>query len=56
MLTKQKEGELYYTRQVEELTEKLEVEARMSRAKILEIEWLTRFNMLNIKVIDTTKY
>ena len=41
-LTKQKESELYYTRQMEELTKKLEVEARMGRAKILEIEKLTR--------------
>ena len=41
-LTKQKESELYYTRQVEELTNKSEVDARMGRAKILEIEQLTR--------------
>ena len=41
-LTKQKENELYYKRQLEELTKKLEVEARMGGAKILEIEQLTK--------------
>ena len=41
-VTKQKESELYYKRQLEELTKKLEVEARMGGAKILEIEQLTK--------------